>query len=300
VGDEQWQVAGSAAEVYNRQLVPAILGRGRHRWWAWRPWPRVSECWTWPAAPGVVARLAAEHVGPAGRVVGLDLNPGMLAVARSLPVAGVPVGWVQATAGRLPFPDGSFEVVCCQLGLQFFPDRAAALAEMARVLVPGGRLAVMVWRSIDHSPGFAVLAGALDRHVGPAAGALMRAPFGLGMRGSCAAWSKGPGSGRWGWTGRPGWCGSGRPGRWWSPTGLGRRWPGRSGPPGRPPGQGCWPRSRPRWSRGRARRGWPSRSGRCWSAAAGRRGRGRPLGCVAGWRGVWSAGGSRSASWLVA
>jgi SAM-dependent methyltransferase len=87
---------------------------------------------------------------------------------------------VQATAGRLPFPDGSFEVVCCQLGLQFFPDRAAALAEMARVLVPGGRLAAMVWRSIDHSPGFALLAAALDRHVGPAAGALMRAPFALG------------------------------------------------------------------------------------------------------------------------
>ncbi|MFL6249438.1 MAG: hypothetical protein ACJ75N_02730 [Actinomycetes bacterium] len=51
---------------------------------------------------------------------------------------------------------------------------------MARVLAPGGRLAAMVWRSIEHSPGFALLAEALDRHVGPAAGATMRAPFGLG------------------------------------------------------------------------------------------------------------------------
>jgi SAM-dependent methyltransferase len=117
-------------------------------------------------------------------VVGLDLNPGMLVVARSLPLGGAPIGWVQATAGRLPFPDGSFEVVCCQLGLQFFPDRSAALAEMARVLVAGGRLAAMVWRSIDHSPGFAVLAAALDRHVGLAAGAVMRAPFGLGEEGA--------------------------------------------------------------------------------------------------------------------
>jgi SAM-dependent methyltransferase len=184
VGDEQWQVAGSAAEVYERQLVPAIFG----------PWaPRVLDVAA-PAAgervldaacgTGVVARLAAERVGADGRVVGLDLNPGMLTVARSLPVGGAPIGWVQATAGRLPFPDGSFEVVCCQLGLQFFPDRAAALAEMARVLVGGGRLAAMVWRSIDHSPGFAVLAAALDRHVGPAAGALMRAPFGLGEEGA--------------------------------------------------------------------------------------------------------------------
>jgi SAM-dependent methyltransferase len=184
VGDEQWQVAGNAAQVYERELVPAIFG----------PWaPRVLGLAA-PAAgervldaacgTGVVARLAAERVGADGRVVGFDLNPGMLAVARRLPVGGAPIGWVQATAGRLPFRDGSFEVVCCQLGLQFFPDRAAALAEMARVLVPGRRMVVMVWRSIDHSPGFAVLAQALERHIGPAAGALMRAPFGLGDEGA--------------------------------------------------------------------------------------------------------------------
>jgi SAM-dependent methyltransferase len=193
VGGEQWQVAGSAAEVYERELVPAIFG-------LWAPQvvglaaPAAGErvldaaCGT-----GVVARLAAERVGADGRVVGLDLNPGMLTVARSLPVAGVPIGWVQATAGRLPFPDGSFEVVCCQLGLQFFPDRSVALAEMARVLVAGGRLAVMVWRSIDHSPGFAVLAEALDGHIGPAAGALMRAPFGLGDEGALRGLVEGAG-----------------------------------------------------------------------------------------------------------
>jgi SAM-dependent methyltransferase len=122
VGDERWQVTGSAAEVYERELVPAIFG----------PWaPRVVAL----AAPvaggrvldvacgtGVVARLAAERVAPDGQVVGLDLNPGMLAVASSVPVAGAPVGWVRASAVRMPFPDRSFEVVCCQLGLQYVPD----------------------------------------------------------------------------------------------------------------------------------------------------------------------------------
>jgi SAM-dependent methyltransferase len=92
MGGERWQVTGSAAEVYQHQLVPAIFG----------PWaPRVLDL----AAPvagdrvldaacgtGVVARLAAERVNPDGHVVGLDLNPGMLAVAAGLPVQGAPTG----------------------------------------------------------------------------------------------------------------------------------------------------------------------------------------------------------------
>jgi SAM-dependent methyltransferase len=147
VSDQRWQVAGNAAQAYEQRLVPAIFA-------AWAP--RVLAL----AAPapgqrlldvacgtGVVAGLAAERLGPAGQVAGLDLNPGMLAVAASRPVDGAPTGWVQASAGRLPFPDGSFQVICCQAGLQFLPDRPAALAEMARVLAPGGRLAALVWRS---------------------------------------------------------------------------------------------------------------------------------------------------------
>jgi SAM-dependent methyltransferase len=69
--------------------------------------------------------------------------------------------------------------VYCQLGLQFFADRAAALREMRRVLGAKGRLALMVWRGIRESPGFAVLAEALERHIGQAAATIMRAPFGL-------------------------------------------------------------------------------------------------------------------------
>ena len=179
----QWQVAGSAPEVYERELVPAVFG-------AWAPIlvelaePRPSErvldvaCGT-----GVVARIAATRVGPTGTVVGIDLNPGMLSLARSLVSrdsrSGGQLQWQEASADKLPFPDGSFNVVYCQLGLQFFADRPAALREMRRVLGTEGRLAVMVWRGIHESPGFAVLADALQRHVGQAAAAIMRAPFGL-------------------------------------------------------------------------------------------------------------------------
>jgi len=179
----QWQVAGSAPEVYERELVPAVFG-------AWAPilvelvHPRPGErvvdvaCGT-----GIVARIVAARVGPTGAVVGVDLNPGMLSVARSAvstdSQSSAPLQWQEANADKLPFPDESFDIVYCQLGLQFFADRAAALREMRRALGAEGRLALMVWRAIHESPGFAALAESLERHIGQAAAAIMRAPFGL-------------------------------------------------------------------------------------------------------------------------
>ena len=191
----QWQVAGNAAETYERALTPAVFA-------AWAPLvvaladPRSGErvldvaCGT-----GVVTRLVARQVGRTGKVVGLDLNPGMLAVAAataaSEPPTSASITWQEASTTRMPFPDGAFDVAYCQLGLQFFPDRPAALREMHRVLVSGGRLGLMVWRGIEHSPGFDILAAALARHVSPEAAGIMRAPFGLAegeeLRGLMAA-----------------------------------------------------------------------------------------------------------------
>ena len=105
----------------------------------------------------------------------LDLNPGMLSVARSLPdPAGAVIEWNEGSVLALPFPDASFDVVLCQLGLQFFPDRPAALREMRRVLPPGGRLVLSVFGPIAHSPATHALANALDRHVGPDASVAKR------------------------------------------------------------------------------------------------------------------------------
>ena len=179
----QWQVAGNAAEIYERALVPAVFSV-----WAPlvvdladpRPGARVLDV---ACGTGVIARLVAWRVGPTGEVVGLDLNPGMLAVAASIvsnePATIARIRWQEASATKMPLPDAAFDIVYCQLGLQFFPDRPAALREMLRVLVPGGRLGLMVWRDIERSPGFAVLADALARRVSPEAAGIMRAPFGL-------------------------------------------------------------------------------------------------------------------------
>src|SRR5262249_56846905 len=130
---------------------------------------------------GVVARHAAQKVGSAGHVTGLDLNPGMLAVARALPPpSGAPITWVESSAVAMDVPEASCDVVLCQQGLQFFPDRPASLREMHRVLRSGGRLVLSVWSGIDRSPGFAVLAEALKHRISPEAGALMTSgPFRL-------------------------------------------------------------------------------------------------------------------------
>ena len=177
---EQWQLDRSAPELYERYLVPAITAV-----WAAdlieraapRPAERVLDV---ACGTGIVARLAAERVGDHGRVVGLDLNLGMLAVARSLPArAGRRIEWCEGSALDMPLPDAAFDLVLCQLGLQFFPDRPLALGEMRRVLAPGGRLALSVFGPIEHNPATHALAAALDRHLGPQASAAKRSEHAL-------------------------------------------------------------------------------------------------------------------------
>jgi SAM-dependent methyltransferase len=122
---------------------------------------------------GFAARAAAELVGPSGRVVGVDVNPAMLAVgAHASRGAQVPVEWIEAYADHLPFPPDTFDVAVCQQGLQFMPDLAAAVADAARVVrAGGGRIAATVWAPVEHSPFFAAQFRAVEAIAGPAAAA---------------------------------------------------------------------------------------------------------------------------------
>jgi len=109
--------------------------------------------------------------------VGVDINDQMVAFAASTTQRHAPIQWHTADAATLPLGDAAFDLVCCQQSLQFFHDQAGALREAHRVLVPSGRIALAVWRPIEHNPAFAAFADALDRHVGAEAAAMMRAPF---------------------------------------------------------------------------------------------------------------------------
>lgn len=171
------QVSRSAADIYEEFFVPGLF----------REWPaRVSDaaavgpgqrvldvaCGT-----GVLTREIADRVDPGGVAVGLDLNQGMLDVARRMAPA---IEWRQGQAESLPFDDASFDAVVSQFGLMFFEDRAKSLGEMWRVLRPGGRLAVAVWDSIDQITGYAAMMALLQRLFGDRVIDAFEAPFILG------------------------------------------------------------------------------------------------------------------------
>jgi SAM-dependent methyltransferase len=148
----------SPAEVYDRYLGRAIadpftrvlLDSARPR-----PGERVLDL---AAGTGSVARHVAPIVGVEGRVVALDINAAMLAVGRDLPApAGPPIEWREGDAVNLDLPDQAFDLVLCQQGLQFFPDRRAALREIRRVLTPEGRTVISVWQDLDHHPVYKAL-----------------------------------------------------------------------------------------------------------------------------------------------
>lgn len=179
------QVRGSAAEVYESFFVPALFA----------PWaPRMAEavaiepgrtvldvaCGT-----GVLTRELARRARPA-HVVGLDRNEDMLATARA---RAPDVRWCRGRAEALPFEDASFDAVTSQFGLMFFDDPVGALAQMWRVLRPGGRLALAVWGPLSATPGYAAMVELLHRLFGEAVANELRAPYALGevqhLRGLC-------------------------------------------------------------------------------------------------------------------
>ena len=119
---------------------------------------------------GIVARMVAQRTNGQARVVGLDLSPAMLEVARAAAQReGAETAWHEGSAESLPFPDDSFDVVLVQQGLQFFPDKSAAVKEIARVLTASGRAATSTWTDVEHSPLFAVLGDLVEKHLGTSA-----------------------------------------------------------------------------------------------------------------------------------
>jgi SAM-dependent methyltransferase len=101
---------------------------------------------------GALTIAAYGHVNPAGTIVGVDINEGMLNIARSKSSS---VEWINAPAEELPFNENHFDCVVSQFGLMYFENQSGALREMMRVLKPGGSLTIAVWNKLANNPGLA-------------------------------------------------------------------------------------------------------------------------------------------------
>lgn len=166
---ETFQITLEQAKAYEERFVPALFAQ-----WAPHlvdvaevmPGQRVLDV---ACGSGIVARAATERTDPA-LVVGVDVNPAMLEVARSV---RPDIDWREGDAQALPFGDGSFHAVLCQSALFFFPDPDLAVAEMTRVAAEGGVVAVQTYAGLEAQPGYRRLVDVVVEHAGEGARELL-------------------------------------------------------------------------------------------------------------------------------
>lgn len=168
------------AEAYEQLLAPALFEQWTDRLAdaaEIRSGQRVLDV---ACGTGILARTIAARVGQSGAVSSVDINPGMLAVARR----NYPgIDWREGSAEALPYEDDQFDAVVSQFGLMLFSAPDTALREMKRVLKPGGHLAVAVFDSLDKLPAYATMANIFERLVDPGVGKALQIPFSMGDTG---------------------------------------------------------------------------------------------------------------------
>jgi ubiquinone/menaquinone biosynthesis C-methylase UbiE len=153
--------AGAIPQIYERYLVPLIfepyaLDLAR------RVAPlQQSSVLEIAAGTGVLTRQLADTLPRSVSIVATDINQSMVEHAAVLGTSR-PVNWHQADAMRLPFPDQAFDVVVCQFGVMFFPDKRIAFSEAKRVLRPGGMFIFNVWDRIDQNEFAYTITNALE------------------------------------------------------------------------------------------------------------------------------------------
>jgi len=165
--------------VYDRDLVPWLFehwGEPMVDLVAPEPSSRIVDL---ACGSGLIVRHLLGRLDDSGTVHGVDFDSAMLAYAAAR-VEDHRASWHESDASRLPFENSSVDRVSCHQGLQFFPDRLAALAEVRRVLEPGGRLAVATWGRLEDNPWPAALSRAVGRLLGDDAGAGMTVVCDLG------------------------------------------------------------------------------------------------------------------------
>jgi ubiquinone/menaquinone biosynthesis C-methylase UbiE len=142
---------GSIPEIYDTYLVPLIFEAYASDLARRAAEAAPAQVLETAAGTGAVTRALAPLLEKGTRYIVSDLNQPMLDTAANRQGADERIAWRQADALNLPFEAASFDVVCCQFGVMFFPDRIAGYREALRVLKPGGRFLFSVWDRIEHN-----------------------------------------------------------------------------------------------------------------------------------------------------
>ncbi len=177
---KNWQLSLEAAELYEAIPVPTILGPVARLLVEHANIHSDSKVIDVGCGTGAATRYVANMVSSPGSVAGVDINAGMIEVAKSLPkVPGMPIDWYEGSAFELPFEENTFNVAISAQTIQFLNDRAKALREMSRVLKPDGRLAMSTWRPIELNPYFDALVKAVSKYLGSETASGLEAAFTL-------------------------------------------------------------------------------------------------------------------------
>jgi len=177
---KHWQLDLDAAKRYQEIPVPTILGPAAHA--------LVDKARLYPdtkvldvgCGTGAATRYAAKLIGPNGKVAGVDINAGMIEVAKSLSVnQEMPIEWYENSAFELPFAENTYDVALSAQTIQFLDDRVTALKEMQRVLRFKGQLAISTWSDVSNNPYFEALMRAFSHHIGAETAAGLGSAFTL-------------------------------------------------------------------------------------------------------------------------
>ncbi|MFC2103290.1 class I SAM-dependent methyltransferase [Bacteroidota bacterium] len=168
----------SVAKAYDNDLVRYLFEPWaaqlieEHRPWEGR---KVLDLAT---GTGIVAQLLADQVGPGGSVTGTDINSQMLELANKRCNGSTPaVKFIECPAHPLEISDNSIDIVVCQQGFQFFPDKLAAALEIYRVLHDGGKIIASTWQPVSDCEYFGAICDALNSIDEPELADMMRVPF---------------------------------------------------------------------------------------------------------------------------
>jgi ubiquinone/menaquinone biosynthesis C-methylase UbiE len=176
VSQHDYQLTNKASQIYETQKVKAIFRPLAEATLKEVPISENDRILDIACGTGIILRCIAEQYAMSRPLIGVDLNDGMINMAKGLTKHKQHIfEWYRSDVAKLPFDDHSFTTAFCQQGLQFFSEKVKALTEIKRVLKPDGRLYVTVWSSV--SPFFKALADALGEHINNKIAEQSLAPF---------------------------------------------------------------------------------------------------------------------------